>query len=359
MSLKNKSVFITGATGFIGGRVAERLWIDCGIASNCLIRNYSNAARIARLPVKMIPGDVLKRDSIETAMEGCEIVFHCAYGNTNDNDLNRRINEEGTRNVGEIALSNAVKRFIYISSVAVYGPSPPERVDEETPTQFTVDQYGNSKIRTEGICKELIRSGLPVVIIRPTVVYGPFSPIWTIGTIKRVFTGGWENVYGMNGLCNAVYIDDLVESLFLCLNTKNSIGETFIVSGDRPIKWNDYYASYLKMVDLPVPQKISKRRRKIKEQIRNVLRPAIGMIRKFFEPQLLDIYFQMKDNKPHLAMKIESFIRGGIRDNEVNRYSHKTLFSIDKAKQVLGYSPRSFEDGMKITHEWLKHHGYI
>ena len=354
-----RKVFISGATGFIGGRIAERLWLDCNIASRCLVRNLSRAARLARIPVVMIQGDVLNRDATEKAVRGCETVFHCAFGNTDNEDLNALITEEGTRNVGELSLENGVSRFIYLSSVAVYGPRPPENVDEETPTQFSEDAYGNSKIRAEAICEELAERGLPVTVIRPTVVFGPFSPIWTVGVIKRITAGGWENIHGMDGLCNPVFIDDLTESLFLCVKEDQAVGETFIISGERPILWKEYFDAYARTGNAPLPKTISTGRRMLLELLRRPARRTTNILRKYAEPQLVDIYSSMNRLSPRLTHKIDRMFRGGIRDEEIDKFSQKTEYSIAKAKRILGYSPRPFNEGMAITADWLRHHEYI
>jgi nucleoside-diphosphate-sugar epimerase len=307
----------------------------------------------------MIPGDVLNKSSIENGIEGCDIVFHCAYGNTNDSDLNKRINEEGTTIVCETALKKRIKKLVYISSVAVYGPNPPPVVSEETPTTFSDDEYGNSKTRAEIICLDFFAKGLPVIIIRPTIVFGPFSPIWTIGAIKRILVGGWETVEGMNGLCNPVYIDDLVDSLFLSTEVDNAVGQIFIISGEKTITWNQYFSTYIQLTNSPLPKKISETRRRLKAFCSSFLRRKILLLRRFFEPQIQSIYHSLKDKNPYLTDRIEHMIRGGIRDNEVRRFSQRTIYSIQKAKQILQYSPRSFEDGMRVTAEWLRHHRYI
>jgi nucleoside-diphosphate-sugar epimerase len=307
----------------------------------------------------MIPGDVLNKSSIEEGMEGCNIIFHCAYGNTNDSTLNSQINEIGTTNVCETALKRRVKKLVHISSVAVYGSNPPAEVNEKTPIAFSDDDYGNSKIRAEIICHKYIAKGLPITIIRPTIVFGPFSPIWTIGIIKRILGGAWETVEGINGLCNPVYIDDLVDSLFLSINSDKTVGQIFIVSGEKPITWNQYFSTHIRLTNSPSPKRISENRRRLKAFCSSFLRINILFLRRFFEPQIQNIYHSLKENNPYLTDKVERMIRGGIRNNEVKRFSQRTIYSIQKARQILNYSPRSFDDGMRVTAEWLRHHRHI
>ncbi len=350
---------ITGATGFIGGRIAERLWLDYGIKATCLVKSYTNAARLSRLPVTMKFGDILNQESLEMAMANCDVVYHCAYGNTTNSILNRRINEEGLKNVGEIALKLHVKRFIHLSTIAVYGLQPPAYVDEETPVAYSGEEYGDSKIRAELIAEELISRGLPLVIIRPTIVFGPFSPIWTIGAVKRVLSGGWENTESIQGLCNPVYIDDLVNALFLCTQKDEAVGETFVISGSEPILWNDFYSRYKRMLGLSSASAVSSFALDNNRILKSVAHTSVQFLRRFIEPQLVGAYETLKLRNPALARRLYSFVSGGLQKNEVQRYEQKTVYSIEKAKRVLGYHPRSFDEGMIITERWLKHHEFI
>jgi len=96
-----KRVLVTGGTGFIGGRLVEKL-VSCHDAKvRVLVRNYANAARIARMPIKMIHGDINNLEDVCNAVEGCDVVFHCAYGNSGSDNKRQEVNIEGTRNIAE------------------------------------------------------------------------------------------------------------------------------------------------------------------------------------------------------------------------------------------------------------------
>jgi nucleoside-diphosphate-sugar epimerase len=351
--------FITGASGFIGGRIAERLWLERGVKATCLVQSLTNASRLARLPVTIVPGDVLNKNALEKAMAGCDVVFHCAFGNTADPVLNRRINEEGLQNLGEISLKIHIRRFIHISTIAVYGSQPPAYVDEETPVAFSGNEYGDSKIRAESIARALIKGGLPLVIIRPTIVFGPFSPIWTIGAVKRVLSGGWENTEAIHGLCNPVYIDDLVTALFLCIEKDTAIGETFIISGSEPIPWNDFFGYYKKMLGSSQEKSLSTLALDKISVFQSAAHTLIQFLRRFLEPQLIHAYEMLKMKYPSLARTLYRFVSGGIQKNEIQQFSQETVYSIQKAKRMLGYLPRFFNEGMEQTERWLRHHEFV
>jgi nucleoside-diphosphate-sugar epimerase len=360
MNLENKKVFIAGSTGFIGCRLAEVLYLKKSAEPVCLVHNFANAARLARLPVKMVKGDVLDRQLLEEAVAGCQIVFNCVFGKTGNEQLDSQINEDGTRNVLIAAKKNGVKKVVHMSTIAVYGHHPPEEVDEETLTVCSEWPYGESKLNSEKICKEYMDKGLEVVIVRPTIVYGPFSLNWTVNAMRRVQYGGWEKVKGLDGWCNPIYIDDLIQGLLLCAEKKEAVGQTFILSGENVIIWNDYFQAYNELGGLPEIKVSNKANIYLKTLLSYPLKWSLKLGRKYFEKTLFDIYQEMQRKYPGLTRKMDSLFRGSIQPEEFKFFTQKSKFSIKKAQSVLGYNPEySFEKGIEITGKWLKHHGYI
>jgi len=360
MSIDNKKVFVTGSTGFIGCRLAEILYLKKSAVPICLVHSFSNAARLARLPVKMIEGDILDYQLLQEAMAGCKIVFNCAFGNTGNEKLDSQINEEGTRNVLSAAMENEVNRVVHLSSVAVYGHHPPKEVDEDTPAVYSGWSYGDSKLNAEKICQEYTAKGLEVVIARPTIVYGPFSQNWTINALKRVQYRGWRNVKGIDGWCNPVYIDDLIAGLLLCSEVESAKGHLFILSGNETLTWNEYFQAYNRLANLPEIKVGTKSHIHLKTLITRPMRLTLQLGRKYFEKRLFEIYQKIHKRYPPIAEKIDSLLRGSIHPAEFEFFAQKTKYSIKKAKAILGYNPQySFQKGIAITAKWLTHHAYI
>jgi len=255
---------------------------------------------------------------------------------------------------------NGVKRVIHISTVAVHGHHPPPEVDEETSTVYSGWSYGDSKLNAEKICREYVDKGLEVVIVRPTIVYGPFSPNWTVNVIKRVQHGGWEKVKGLDGWCSPIYIDDLVDGLLLCAEVEDAKGHVFILSGNEIITWNEYFQAYNILGGLPEIKVSTKSSIYLKAFLSRPLKWSLKLGRKYFEKTLFDIYQEMQRKYPGLTRKMDSLFRGSIQPEEFKFFAQKSKFDIKKAQSVLGYNPEySFEKGMEITERWLRHHEFI
>src|ERR1700732_688557 len=178
MNWRNETLFVTGATGFIGGRVCERMR-QAGVPKlRALVHGMHRAARIARMPVELCPGDLLDRESLRRALGEAKVVIHCGLGPANSI-------VRGTENVLGVAHAAGVKRFIHGSTAAIYGITPPPGSEtEDAPLGRTGDAYCDNKAAAEKVVLDYGKRGVPVGILRPSLVGGPDSEWHT--TARRI-----------------------------------------------------------------------------------------------------------------------------------------------------------------------------
>jgi nucleoside-diphosphate-sugar epimerase len=247
MTLRGQKVFVTGASGFIGGRLVEKLVLDEGAEVVALVRKFMNASRLARFPIKMVAGDVLYPDSLNRAMDGCAYAVHCAVDGGGTNAENRRVTVEGTRNICQAAEKFKIKRLVHLSTVSVYGQTAPGVLDETSPKKPQPDPYGTTKLEAETVALEFAGRRLPVTVLQPTVVYGPWSH-WTVSTAKLLGRGTVVLPDDGGGRCNAVFVDDVVSAIFCALQASQSVPGPYLISGPAPVSWADYYRAYAEWI---------------------------------------------------------------------------------------------------------------
>lgn len=250
MSLRDKIILVTGASGFIGGRLVEKLILQHGARVRALVRNYRTAINLGRFDLDLVCADITDRDAVCKAAEGCDVVFHCAYGSSGTNEEQRAATVEGTQNICDAARSAGVSRLVYLSTLSVYGDLTGATLHETAARQRTGDLYTDTKIDAEEIVvKANLEHGLPTVILQPTVVYGPFGGWWTAGQIGLMKSGQLALPKGVEGICNAVYVDDVVDACIKSAGHPDAVGETFLVSGPEPVTWTEYYGKLDSMLD--------------------------------------------------------------------------------------------------------------
>jgi predicted dehydrogenase/nucleoside-diphosphate-sugar epimerase len=243
----SRRVLITGATGFIGGRVAEILCLRDGWDVRAIVRNPARVSRLARLPVELIRGDIESSRDVARALEGCDAVVHCAMGTSwRDRAKIFSVNVDGTRNVATASLAAGVRRFVHLSSIAVHGPDVSGIIDESTPVRPTKgDVYSESKAAAERVVLRAVREGLGAVILRPAHVYGPFSPLFASRLFRSLVRG--ELVFGESAdtLSNTVYVDNVVEAIAHSLAAGDEArGATLPLSDADGFTWRDFYAFF-------------------------------------------------------------------------------------------------------------------
>ena len=168
--------FVTGATGFVGGRVARQLRA-AGHDVVAVVRNPSKAQDLVALGVQVAPGDVTEKDTLRDPMRGVDGVFHIAGWykvGTRDPREGERINVLGTQNVLDVMAELGIARGVYTSTLAVNSDTHGREVDETyrfTGTHLTV--YDRTKAEAHHIAERFIARGLPLVIVQPGLIYGP------------------------------------------------------------------------------------------------------------------------------------------------------------------------------------------
>ena len=332
MEIRGLSALVTGASGFIGGRLAERLATEEGVRVRAMVRHGKKAERLQKLPLEIVQADLLDLESLREAIDECDLVFHCAalVRETGDRNEFYRTNVKGTENILNVSRDTGVKKFIHFSSVAVYGMNPPDRADETTPCQPCGNLYCDTKIAAEkAVWAAHQEARLPVVVIRPANVYGPYSNPWTVRPIKLINSGQMMLINGGTGLCNYVYIDNLLDATIVATKRDESLGEVYLISDGKAVIWKEFFGHYAQMAGKPNIRSVPKWLGKA---------IAFGM----------EVTSKLGAKPPKLTREAVGFL------------TREARFSIEKARRELGYQPRfSLEEGMTLTEQWLREAGYL
>jgi oxidoreductase len=242
---------VTGATGFIGRHLARRL-----LAGGREVRLLCRAGSAAKLEAEtrrraeIAEGDLRDGPSVARAVEGAGRVYHCA-GHVSDWGTEEQftdVNVAGTQRLLDAACASGVDRFVHLSSIAVFGvPSPPS-FDDESPYRAGRDLYSRTKIAGEQAalrCHE--ERHLPVVALRPAVVYGPGSA-WVEEPIAMMRAGKMFLLGGGEGTCHPCYVENLVDAMILAAEHPRAVGRAYIVADDEPISFAEYFNHLARMV---------------------------------------------------------------------------------------------------------------
>jgi dihydroflavonol-4-reductase len=229
-------VFVTGATGFIGGDVVRQLR-QRGEEVACLVRSPEKGAKLNELGCELVAGDLGDEGAIRAGMEGCDAVIHAAavyeVGIPPSERLPmREANVGGTERVLGAALELKIPKVVYVSTVGVFGNTQGRIVDEsyEHPAENFTSAYEETKWEAHQVAKRLIEDGLPCVIVQPGGVYGP-GDTSSIGQLLDQFLSGKMPLmpFPELGICLS-HVEDIATGILLGLD-KGTPGEAYVISG--------------------------------------------------------------------------------------------------------------------------------
>ncbi len=327
-----KKIFVTGATGYIGHQLTRKL-VESGHTVNVLIRHQNDAALFTNPHINVFYGDITASETIREAIKGCEQVYHTAgYAKlwAKDPSVFYEINVNGTKNVLQEALNAGVRKLVYTSSAAVFGPSFNSLICEKDPRMISFrSDYDLSKQLAEYQVKEYAQKGLFSVIVNPTRVYGP-GLLSHSNAFCRMLLDGMKGKFvfipgGKSVISNYAFIDDVVEGHIKAMQWGIS-GERYILGGE-----NIAYEEVLRILKNEV------------KRIRLIPLSLNAM-------QLLG-YFELVRNKI-------SGLEPLITPAAAKRFFLDATFSNDKAIRQLCYSITPFNVGLKQTIDYVNtiHH---
>ena len=324
------TVLVTGAPGWLGGRLTERLITD-GRPVRCLVEPGRDTSSIQALGVEIIRGDVRDPRATGAAAQGMETVFHCAgimYPRRTQDFFD--INTRGTEHVLAASRAAGVRRFIYVSTIGAAGMSRErgKSLTEADPPR-PVSIYGQSKVRAEQAVNRYYReSGLPTVIVRPTTYYGPGMPDRQLRLIRMVQRGRAIIFGDGQNRRSMTYIDNIVEGLLCAERSPAAVGQTYFLADRRPYT---------------------------RSELMRTIADALGVpLRVYHLPKILAQGCHLADlaltrlGRPVTLLHL-------IGDSFQDRVS-----SIAKAERELGYAPAvDLREGMRRAVEWCRATGRL
>jgi ornithine--oxo-acid transaminase len=324
---------ITGATGFIGGRLVRRL-LDEGHPVRCLVRDSSDTSELERLDVELAVGDLTSAPSLARAVDGCAYVFHCGavvsdWATTQEIT---RTNVVGTRNLLEASAGASVQRVVHFSTTDVYGHPGDAAVDENyAPTRFR-NWYAQTKLDAEHeIRRTRAAHALEVVVLRPATVYGPGSTD-VVGEIARAIRNrSMLLIDGGRAIAGLCFVDNLIDAAVLACRHQAAPGHAFNISDGLDITWRQFTDSLaaglgFSKVRWSLPYWLANGVGFSLEHSYRALRKSTGM------------------NVPPLLSRQAVQVLGNNQD-----------FSTRTARELLGWEPRvDYSAGLEATIDWLR-----
>lgn len=325
-----EEILVTGATGFTGTALCRRLVAD-GHTVTAFVRASSKTEELGRIGVHCEIVDLTDPQSVMQAFKNFDKVFHIAAAyrtehSTTDEFI--KVNVDATGNLLEAAKSKGVGRFIHCSTVGVQGEIDDPPADENY--RFKPgDHYQDSKLEGEQLARKYFAEGLSGVVFRPVGIYGPGDTRF-LKLFKSVAKGVFVMIGSGKVLYHMTYIDDLVDGIVLCSTAPNIQNEVFTLGGEKYTTLKELVAEIADILGKPYPK------------IR------IPFIPVYWASIVCDKVCKIINVSPPIYPRRVEF------------FSKDRAFSIEKAKNMLGYQPKiSLREGLQRSADWYHTNGHL
>ena len=314
--MEEKISVITGASGHIGYALLVKL-LEQGEKVRILIRR--NEPRFDHLGCEKVFGDVNNKDSLEKAFKGAHTVYHLAGIidiNNGDESLIWKVNVDGVKNVVAACEAQGVERLVYASSVDAFTPLPDNALMREV-DRFEPDTLDGTYAKTKAT------AGFPAVIVYPGACIGPYDyKVSNVGEMVRMCLHGSMPASLAFGAYNFVDVRDVAEGMIAAAK-QGKIGEGYILCGEQ-IATDDFVAAVMHACGKKAPK----------------LKMNKGLVS--FGAPVMEVYYK-------LTKKTPLFTRYSIR-----KLTSNCNFSIEKAKEELGFNPMPVKQSIADMVQWIK-----
>lgn len=358
---------VLGASGFVGSRVIERFHLDKTFELRAVVRSYGSLARLARFELDWRLADARNELALAEAFSGCDVVLHSVAGNA-------AFIRESAIPAFRAAVRQNVRRMVFLSSAVVHGQKPVPGTTEDSPLVLREPPYNGGYNRAKVVAeqkllKERATGATELVILRPGIVFGPRA-FWIYKTAQGLLEGSFAWVNHGQGICNSIYVDNLVEAIRLALTMPAMDREAFFVGDRETVTWANLYGPIALSLGyevegvpniLPSGSRVSWR--KCLEKLHNstpiqALMPYIpnrfkkavkAGLKEWFRTPARSPWDVSPSPAPTLSISPEAELL----------YQCEYRLPHTRAEQRLGYSPPvSFPEGVRRSIEWLASVGY-
>jgi dihydroflavonol-4-reductase len=325
------NALVTGATGFTGGHLAQRLAAQ-GDRVRALVRDREKAGQLATAGLEVVVGDITNRDQLREAMRGIDVVYNIAalYREAGlPATAYRAVNAEAVATIVELASETGVRRVVHCSTVGVHGDIEHPPANEDAPLR-PGDVYQETKVEGEALGRTAAaRTGVELVIARPTGIYGPgdrrlFKLFGEIARGRFVMLGSGRNFYHLT------YIDALCDGFRLCGTVAAAANRTYILGGGEVTTLAELVAITAGVAGVNGPR----------------LRLPVWPV--WLAGAACEAIFTPLGISPPIYRRRVDFFR------------KSRAFDISRARAELGFAPRvGIRDGVSRTLGWYREHGWI
>lgn len=351
------TIGVVGASGFIGNRAIEMLHEE-GMTVRPVVRNLDRLESFAAMNLNGYVANAFDLAALEKAFRGCDVVIHSVLGSPG-------LIRGSVTPAYHAAQRAGVRRLIYLSSMIVHTSAPAIGTTEASPPVKNQPHFPThvAKIDAEQKLLRLREKGaVETVIFRPGIVFGPRSR-WIADLAAQLCQGNAYLINGGTGICNTVYVDNLIHAIRLAMTAEKADGEAFFVGDRERVTWCDFYRFFAEALgidsaqipQLTVPEFNHSWKQQFIDSVRNseISQRALALISDEFKQAIKRAIPKLRHKSTQNGWEVtkpQPVISEMMAILQQSQYK----LPFDKAEKLLGYKPIvTFSEGCHRSLEWL------